>query len=806
MNRYLCIHGHFYQPPRENPWLESVELQDSAAPYHDWNERVLAECYAPNAVSRILDDRGRIDHIVNNYARISFNFGPTLLSWLAESAGEVYRAIQEADRESRGRFGGHGSAMAQAYNHMILPLADPRDTATQVAWGLRDFEFHFGRAAEGMWLPETAVDLPALEAMAAHGLRFVLLAPHQAIRIRPKDRTDWQDAGGGRINTTRAYEAELPSGRTIAAFFYNGSLARGIAFEGLLSNGDSFARRLMDSFSTESPEPQLVHTATDGESYGHHHRFGDMALAYALHKVETEQAATLTNYARFLDLHPPQWRVEIVPNTSWSCAHGVERWRSNCGCATGQHPDWNQNWRAPLREALDTLRDELVRLYERGCEGLLPDPWQARDAYIDVILDRSQDSLDRFFQAQAGRPLAGEESIRALKLLEMQRHAMLMYTSCGWFFDDLAGIETVQNLQYAGRAVQLAEEVFGDGLEERFLSRLDQARSNPPDVRTGREVYRQAVRPARIDLPKVAAHYAVSSLFEEYGKSTVLYCYRADREDHIVHEAGKARLALGRARITSEITRESGAMCYGVLHLGDHNIAGNVRRAEESVLCEVSDDALQTAFLEGDFTEVIRLIDQRIGGTRYTLEDLFRDEQRVVLGRIIEENLTQSEEAFSRLYDDDASLLRFLVSLDIPLPTVFRATASATISSRLRRELEADSLNVGRIHSLIEQARVTKTEIQTDAVAYSLKRSIDRMARFFETAPMNLRTIDDLLAAVNLARSLSFHVDLWKAQNAYYRVLQKSRPLDSPESGRDTRWLDRFLKLGEALQVRTDGD
>jgi alpha-amylase/alpha-mannosidase (GH57 family) len=806
MNRYLCIHGHFYQPPRENPWLESVELQDSAAPYHDWNERVLIECYAPNAVSRILDGRGRIDHIVNNYTRISFNFGPTLLSWLAESAAEVYRAILEADRESRARFGGHGSAMAQAYNHMILPLANARDRETQIAWGLRDFEARFGRAAEGMWLPETAVDLDTLDRMAARGLRFILLAPHQALRIRRENQSGWQDVHEGRLDTARAYTVELPSGRTLAAFFYHDPLARAIAFEGLLSNGDAFARRLMDSFSADASEPQLVHAATDGESYGHHHRFGDMALAYALHKVEAEGAATLTNYGEFLEKNPPQWRAEIAANTSWSCAHGVERWRSDCGCSTGGHPTWRQDWRAPLRGALDALRDELAPLYEQACAGLLPDPWRARDAYIDVILDRSQDSLDRFFQAQAGRTLAGEELTRALKLLELQRHAMLMYTSCGWFFDDLAGIETVQNLQYAGRAVQLAQELFGDGIEERFLARLDPARSNPPDSRTGREIYRQAVRPARVDLAKVAAHYAVSSLFEEYGDSTRIYCYRADRENQKIHEAGKSRLALGRVRITSEITRESATLCYGVLHFGDHNLTGNVRPVGAQDPCDGMDDAPLAAFGQGDFPEVIRLIDQRIAGTNYTLEDLFRDEQRIILGRIIEENLAQSEEAFSRLYDDDAPLLRFLISLNIPLPPAFQATASAALSGQLRRELESGGLNVERINSLIEQARAAKVEIQTESVAYSLKLSIDRMANAFEAAPLDAHILGSLLEAVSLARSLSFPMDLWKTQNAFYRVLQAKRGLLAPEGGADARWREAFLKLGDALQVRTDGD
>ncbi|HEV2846570.1 MAG TPA: DUF3536 domain-containing protein, partial [Thermoanaerobaculia bacterium] len=461
MQRYLCIHGHFYQPPRENPWLEAVEVQDSAYPYHDWNERVTAECYAPNAASRILDGERRIERIVNNYSRISFNFGPTLLTWLEQKEPEVYRSILEADALSQGRFSGHGSAIAQGYNHIIHPLANRRDKKTQILWGLADFERRLGRKAEGMWLPETAVDLESLELMAEAGVRFTILEPHQARRVRPKaakGKCEWQDVGGGRIDTTIPYEAVLPSGQRIAIFFYNGGISRAVAFEGLLVSGERFADRLLSGVPQDPDRDRLVHIATDGETYGHHHRYGEMALSYALHHIESNGLARLTNYGEFLEAHPPDHEVEIVENTAWSCAHGVGRWREDCGCHTGGGPGWNQAWRAPLRRALDWLRDELSPLYEKAASELFPDPWAARDAYIDVILDRSKASV---------------HSGRALQLLELQRHLMLMYTSCGWFFNDLAGIETVQILQYAGRAVQLAERLFETPVEEGFLRLLE---------------------------------------------------------------------------------------------------------------------------------------------------------------------------------------------------------------------------------------------------------------------------------------------------------------------------------------------
>ena len=543
MERFICIHGHFYQPPRENPWLEAVELQDSAAPYHDWNERITAECYAPNAVSRILDGQGRIVKLVNNYAKMSFDFGPTLLSWLEVKAPDVYAAILAADRESQKYFSGHGAAIAQAYNHVIMPLANSRDRATQIIWGVRDFEKRFNRAPEGMWLPETAVDLETLELLAEFGLRFTILAPHQAARVRRIGEAKWQELKGRPIDGTRVYQHRLPSGRSIALFFYDGPIARAVAFEGLLSHGDRFIERLTGPFG-QRDGAQLVHVATDGESYGHHHRFGDMALAYVLDRIGAGEPAQLTNYGEFLAKHPPTDEVEIVEKSSWSCAHGIDRWWSDCGCNSGAHPGWNQAWRTPLRNALDWLHDAIAPRWEEKARALFNDPWAARDGYIDVIHDRSAENVRRFVTAHAGRSLTAAECATALKLLEMQRHALLMYTSCGWFFDDISGIEAVQILQFAGRAVQLAEDVFGASLESDFTHRMAAAKSNVAEQGNGSDIYARSVRPAKVDWEKVGAHYAVSALFEDYPRETAIYCYDASREDQQIFTAGRSQARL----------------------------------------------------------------------------------------------------------------------------------------------------------------------------------------------------------------------------------------------------------------------
>src|SRR6202789_2015691 len=462
--RFVCIHGHFYQPPRENPWLEAIETQDSAAPYHDWNERVCAECYAPNGAARIVNTQNKIMGIANNYARISFNFGPNLLSWLKENAQRTYRMILDGERKSRRAFKGHSSAMAQVYNHTIMPLANARDKITQIRWGIADYISHFGAPPEGMWLAETAVDSETLELLAQHGVKFTILAPRQCRRVRKiagaDDEVVWSPTPNDTVNSTRPYLVRFASGLSITVFFYNGGISQAIAFEGLLNSGDAFAGRLKDGFIPDATGPQLMHVATDGESYGHHHRYGEMALAYAVKLLEQDKTVHLANYGSFLAQFPPDHECEIVENSSWSCIHGVERWRSNCGCNSGR-PGWNQAWRKPLREALDALRDALVPLTEAEGVKLFQDVWAARNAYIDVILNRNNETTNRFFEAQQSHALSAEERNRALKLMEMQRHAQLMYTSCGWFFDDISGIETVQVIAYAARALQLAQNLFG---------------------------------------------------------------------------------------------------------------------------------------------------------------------------------------------------------------------------------------------------------------------------------------------------------------------------------------------------------
>jgi len=808
VNRYVCIHGHFYQPPRDNPWLEVVELQDSAYPYHDWNEKIASECYAANAVSRILDDQGRITRIVNNYAKISFNFGPTLLAWMEQNTPEIYQSILAADRESQKTFSGHGSALAQAYNHLILPLANHRDKYTQVLWGIRDFEHRFGRSPEGMWLPETAVDIETLETLAELGIGFTILAQRQARHIKPLVSDEWHDITRENIDPTMPYLLRLPSGRSIILFFYDELIAREVAFGGLLSNGEQFAQRLLNAFSRARTSPQLAHIATDGETYGHHHRYGDMALAYVLHYIESNNLAQITNYGEFLEEHPPSYEVEIIENTSWSCVHGVERWRSDCGCNTGEHPKWNQAWRAPLRQALDWLRDTVVPKYEQMASQFLKDAWAARDGYIEVILDRSVKNVDRFLSQHAARELDETEKVTVLKLLELQRHAMLMYTSCGWFFDELSGIETLQIMRYAGRMLQLAEELFGDTLEPHFQELLELAKSNVPKYSDGRRIYEKFGKLAAVDLTKVAAHYAMSSLFEEYNKQAKIYCYAVDAENFQSFESGRVRLAVGRAKVTSEITRESAMMCFGVLHFGDHNLNAGVREYLGEEVYQAMLQEVTQAFSMVDFPKTIRLLDKHFGTSTYSLRTLFQDEQRKILALILESTLSETEAIYRQIYETHYPLMHFLTGLGRPLPKAFYSAAEFILNSDLRRELSIHMPDVGRVTGLLDDVTMWQVSLDSEGLSYVLRKTLEEMMMMLVSTTEDNSILKSLVTTIMLAKSMPFNVDFAKVQNLYYSMLQATRPEFEKRAQQGDKtareWLTQFISLGKQLSIRVD--
>jgi alpha-amylase/alpha-mannosidase (GH57 family) len=498
MKKFICIHGHFYQPPRENPWTGEVDEEPSAAPFHDWNERIAKECYEANTRVPILNTRGETAAFVNNYEHISFDMGPTLLSWMKRKSPVAYRAILEADRKSMAQFGGHGNAMAQIYNHVIMPLAKKRDKITQIVWGIKDFEFHYGRKPEGMWLSETAVDRESLKLMADQGILYTVLASHQAARVRRIGfARPWEVMHHESIHTRRAYRVLLEGGKQFHIFFYDAPVSRAIAFQGLLNSGDDLVHRLMNDFG-HGDAWQLVSTATDGESFGHHHRFGEMAIAYALKKINDQKTAHMTNYAEFLSKFGSQWEVDIQERSSWSCAHGVERWRADCGCRINRQAGWNQAWRAVLRQTFDVLQEAADQVFESQTRTILKDPWQARNDYIQVMLDPSDTKKKYFLSKHGKKTLSAADEKKIWDLLEAQKFALFMYTSCGWFFDDISGIEPVQVMKFALRAIELIQPYHERNLESAFVEMIGKAKSNIPENGTGADVFERMVKPAKL--------------------------------------------------------------------------------------------------------------------------------------------------------------------------------------------------------------------------------------------------------------------------------------------------------------------
>jgi alpha-amylase/alpha-mannosidase (GH57 family) len=804
--RFVCIHGHFYQPPRENPWLETVETQDSAVPYHDWNERICAECYATNGAARIVNDKNLIIRIVNNYARVSFDFGPTLLSWLKENAGRTYRMILDGERRSRKSYGGHSSAMAQVYNHIILPLASRRDRITQIRWGIADYEHHYGTPPEGMWLAETAADAESLELMAERGIKFTVLAPNQCKRIRLlKDGAGWNDTPGAGVDTTHPYLVRFASGASIAVFFYNGSISRAIAFEGLLNSGENFAARLKAGFKDGS-QPQMVHVATDGESYGHHHKHGEMALAYALRLLEQDKTVKLSNYGSFLAQFPPEYEAEVVDNTSWSCVHGVERWRSNCGCNGGK-PGFNQLWRAPLRQALDELRDAVAPLTEQEGGKLFKDVWAARDGYIEVVLDRGTESMERFFRAHESHALSEAERVRALELMEMQRHTQLMYTSCGWFFDDISGIETVQVIAYAARVLQLARELFAEqaeSLEPRFMARMAEAHSNVAGAGDGAQIYKACVAAKELGLEQVAAHYAISSVFSSYAEETELFCYHVRRISYDIYTSGRGRLALGRAHIASAITGQQQSFSFAVLHFGDQNITAAVKTYNETDAADFEAFARQASehVQRAYFPEVIRLLDRYYGRVDYSLTSLFTDEQRRIVQLILNSTLWDIENSLKTIYEDHASLLHYLSQAGLPKPPALTLAAGYAVNAGLRRALDADTIDLAQMSSFLSLAKADQVPLETVNLSYIADQRMKRAMVELQMSSGSLEMLDRALALGRTLVELPFELNLWQAQNIWYEILRTSTyALTALADADRPRWEKDFGELGCCLSI-----
>lgn len=798
-NKYVCIHGHFYQPPRENAWLEVIEQQESARPFHDWNARVSFESYAPNAAARILDPEGWIIKISNNYNRLSFNFGPTLLSWMEQKEPEAYALLQKADQRSMERCGGHGNALSQVYSHLIMPLANARDKVTQVHWGVRDFEHRFGRYPEGMWLSETAVNTETLEVLAAHGIQYTILAPRQAKAFRAIGAEDWQETPGESIDSRRPYWYNLPSGRRIVLFFYHGAVAQEIAFGPLLDNGDRFSERLTGIFDNND-EPQLVHVATDGETYGHHHRFGEMALADCFSNLEANGVAVITNYAQYLELHPPQHEALIHENSSWSCFHGVGRWQDDCGCNTGANPGWNQRWRRPLRDTLNWLRDRLIPLYEQEGARLLRDPWAARNDYIDLILDRRNAAVRAFLDKHARRKLSEEEEVKTLRLLEMQRHALLMFTSCGWFFDEISRIETNQILQYALRAMEYAHQLTGLDLQEEFVRRLAAAPSNV--LANGAVSYLQNVAPTEVNLEKVAMHFAVASLFEENPAGLDLFNYTSRVEFFEKIEAGTPRLAIGRLDIRSRLTHAEKTFGYAALYLGQHHIIGNISAAMNRSTFDEMHARTTKAFRAAQLGEVIGILQEYFGPEKFSIDSLFADEKIKIIRDITAHTLTTIDSNFRQVFNDNYQLITTLEEAGLPLPDAWRNIANYMLTTFLQEFFDngnmPDPRALQRLAADLKRWQVKLSDEETLRHIIG-RRVFHEMERIWhdKSSPMRMQWLAEVL---DIVIEMGLRPRMWKSQNVFYLATKGFRK--GQWEFLNEAWKAAFERLAGILKVR----
>lgn len=812
---FLTIHGHFYQPPRENPWLEAIELQDSALPFHDWNERINKECYNPNSVSKIVDSRNRILDVVNNYEYMSYNFGPTLLSWMEQFAPLTYERIIKADIESISEHNGHGNAIAQVYNHIIMPLANEHDKETQIKWGIRDFEYRFGRKPEGMWLAETAVDDDTLRILEANGIKFTILSPYQADKFKKKGDKEWTDVSWGNIDPARSYKYNIKSapGKSIDLFFYDGAISRSVAFDELLKDGNKFIKRLKEGVSDCRDFPQIVNIATDGESYGHHTKFGDMALAYVLKVKAKDEGFKITNYAEYLEKYRSDCEVEIKQASSWSCFHGVGRWKEDCGCSTGGHPGWNQKWRKPLREALDYLRDELVIIFEQEGPKYFDNVWEVRNKYIDVILDRNEMNVKKFQQENFKPDLSDEQKVHAMELLEIQRQAMLMYTSCGWFFSEISGIETVQIMKYAARAMQLATKFSNKDLETHFLEILSDAKSNIPEHGTGKDIFERFVKPSIVTTKQIASLWALSSLYQDFEDEESVYCYTIKKEAYKKVQKGSSTFVVGHIEIQSKITLQKSNVMFALMQYSGGDFHCAIKEYSDDFEFNKIKTNLIKTFLMNPLTEIIRSMDECFGKEYFTLKDIFIEERRKILQILLKGKLEKFSQTYQVMYDEGKGSIYHLQGLGLKIPDEFKISAAYALSHKFNDIvvhsggfLDDDSIQ----QAMDINYEAKKIDIQLDKTpsnkifSKKIQQNINRLVHSFE-----IQQADVLLEIFDSINKLELQIDISEAQNIYFSKIYHKIG-DIIESGTATKrssnkkFIEMLLEIGENLNINTE--
>jgi hypothetical protein len=654
-----------------------------------------------------------------------------------------------------------------------------------------------------MWLSETAVDTATLETLAFHDIKFTILSPFQARRFRKIGDADWEDAAAGSIDPKKVYKCQLPSGRSINLFFYNGAVSQEVAFDGLLNSGERFANRLKMDF-TDEDKPQLVHIATDGESYGHHHQYGEMALSYCLYMLEEEHDIELTIYGEYLERFPPEFEVMITEGSSWSCDHGVERWKSNCGCNTGGHPGWKQDWRGPLREAFDWLRDELILLFEREMGEYDSDPWELRNDYIQVITNRSKENNENFLAKWFGKNLDDRDKVKILSLLEMQYHSLLMYTSCGWFFDEVSGLETVQDILYAARAIQLAEEFPENRLEQHFLRRLECAPSNLQEVGNSARVYEKFVRPMTVDLVRVGAHYAIASLFENFPSEMKLFNFKAVTRFRDFIREGKHKMVIGHTAFQSNITLEQVEISFAMLHLGELNLYGGVREFSGLEALDQLHTKIKECFRKNDIPEIFSLMDYYFGSHTYSFWHLFKDEQNAVLSTVMQDVLENTEGVVYRMYEDNVPILKALKSLHLTIPHQLKVPVDLALNTKLGHLIKEERMDMVRIKELLESATALAADLDLLSLNYLTAAKVTLLMRELADHPFEAEKLEKLVEFLAIIEKSPIQPEYWEAQNIAFRLKNEGLlPSTSgePHLTQNSRLLRLYDELSQKLNI-----
>ena len=777
-NVFITIHGHFYQPPRENPWTEQIELQPSAQPFHNWNARINKECYKANCFARILNSENLIENIINNFQYISFNIGPTLMKWIKENSKETYYKILEADKNSIELYSGHGNAIAQVYNHTILPLAKNKDKHTQILWGIEDFKTHFKREPEAIWLAETAVNQDTIDVLVEFNLKYIILSPFQACKVRPLGKKKWTDVSTGNIDITMPYKQYSRDGRSINIFFYNHTISSAIGFEHLLTNSYLLVEKFQQ-FIWDANRPILISTCTDGESYGHHEKFGEMCLAHFIKHSSQKHGLTLTNYGQFLELYKPTHEVQIKSGfqgegTAWSCAHGVGRWIRNCGCSDGGYPSWNQHWRTPLREAFNWLHDQILKAYQIKASHLLKDLQQAKNSYINIISNRNPENRREFLKKFCTKKnITDHESALIFRFMEALYQCQLLFTSCAWFFADISGLEPIQNLKYAARAIQLIKIYLKNDLENDFLNKLIFIKSNNASQGTAKDIYNKEVKSSIINYKMIVSNYAIVSFILNEFKPRKIYNYNIEPVNHEQRKNINKPLEKGMVWLHDNYTGEKLGYIYFLFPKSIRNMRCYTLNNKENFEFNITT-------IETIEQEISILTNEKY----YTIKDLFTDNREQIIKLAFSKQMKQTEKMLDKLYDKNIELLETFYETRLPIPKILKTLCEYVYSNKIDNTLikqDSQSLESEKIAETFKYANRLGFNVKSEKIQKDIDRLFKNQLYLLENGPNNEDYVKNILEILNLADSLSLSLDLDNYTNIVYKIINSySKPDQIP--------------------------